>query len=76
MVTGRRAFTGKSATDTMAAILKDEPPTHDLAFALRSLSSSSGEQKSVSAPARIGRGLIAAAVAAVLLILASGGFYY
>jgi len=26
MVTGRRAFSGKSATDTMAAILKDEPP--------------------------------------------------
>jgi eukaryotic-like serine/threonine-protein kinase len=87
MVTGRRAFIGKSATDTMAAILKDEPPAladsgnstapdldrvierclaknpaqrfhsaHDLAFALRSLSSSPGEQKSVSAPARSAHG--------------------
>jgi serine/threonine protein kinase len=75
MVTGRRAFSGKSVTDTMAAILKDEPPAvadsghssspdldrvierclaknpaqrfhsaHDLAFALRSLSSSTGMQ--------------------------------
>jgi eukaryotic-like serine/threonine-protein kinase len=73
MVTGRRAFSGKSATDTLAAILKEEPPAvadsgrpctpeldrvierclaknpaqrfhsaDDLAFELRSLSSSAG----------------------------------
>jgi serine/threonine protein kinase/tetratricopeptide (TPR) repeat protein len=107
MVTARRAFTGKSATDTMAAILKEEPPAlsdsgnsiapdldrvierclakdqaqrfhsaHDLAFALRSLSSSSGHQKPVSASARIGRGRIVAAVVALIAILAAVGFYY
>lgn len=107
MVTARRAFTGKSATDTMAAILKEEPPAlsgsgnsiapdldrvierclakepaqrfhsaHDLAFALRSLSSASGEQKPVSAPIGISRGRIVAAAAALMLILAAGGFYY
>ena len=107
MVTGRRAFTGKSATDTMAAILKDEPPAvadsgnssspdldrvierclaknpaqrfhsaHDLAFALRSLSSSTGEQRPVPAPVPIGRVRIAAAIAALVLILAATGFYF
>ena len=113
MVTGRRAFLGKSVTDTMAAILKDEPPAvaesgvsiapdlnrvierclaknpaqrfhsaHDLAFALRSLSSSSPESAEkpvvppVSAPARVGRGRVAASVVALILILAGAGFYY
>ena len=107
MVTGGRAFTGKSATDTMAAILKDEPPAvadsgnssspdldrvierclaknpaqrfhsaRDLAFALRGLSTSTGEQRPVSPPVRIGRGRIAAAIAALVLILAAVGFYF
>ena len=113
MVTGRRAFLGKSVTDTMAAILKDEPlavaesgvsiapdlnrvierclaknpaqrfhSAHDLAFALRSLSSSSPETAEkpvvppVSSPARVGRGRVAAAVVALILILAGAGFYY
>jgi eukaryotic-like serine/threonine-protein kinase len=107
MVTGRRAFIGRSATDTMAAILKDEPPAvadsgnssspeldrvierclaknpaqrfhsaHDLAFALRSLSSSSGEQKPVSQPVQTSRVRIAAAIGALVLILAAAGFYF
>jgi eukaryotic-like serine/threonine-protein kinase len=107
MVTGRRAFSGKSATDTMAAILKDEPPAvadsgqssspdldrvierclaknpaqrfhsaHDLAFALRSLSSSTGEQRTVAEPVRMGRVRVAAAMAALALILAAAGFYF
>jgi serine/threonine protein kinase/tetratricopeptide (TPR) repeat protein len=106
MVTGRRAFSGKSATDTLAAILKDEPPAvadsgnssspeldrvierclaknpaqrfhsaHDLAFALRSLSSSSGEQRPVSQPVQTSRVRITAALAALVLILAAAGFY-
>jgi len=106
MVAGRRAFSGKSVTDTMAAILKDEPPAladsgrssspdldrvierclaknpgqrfhsaHDLAFALRSLSSSTGEQRTVTEPARFGQVRMAAAIAALLLILATAGFY-
>lgn len=106
MVTGRRAFAGKSATDTMASILRDEPPAatdsgqsssadldrvierclaknpaqrfhsaHDLAFALRSLSSSAGEQPPIAAPRRPGLGRVAAAVALVL-ILAAVGFYF
>ena len=72
-MSGRRAFTGKSSSDTLAAILKEEPPAladsgkptspefqrvierclaknpaqrfhsaHDLAFALRSMSSPGG----------------------------------
>jgi eukaryotic-like serine/threonine-protein kinase len=107
MVTGRRAFTGKSATDTMAAILKDEPPAladsgqssspdldrvierclaknpaqrfhsaHDLAFALRSLSSSTGMPAQGSAPSRIGRVRVVAAIGALVLILAAAGFYF
>jgi serine/threonine protein kinase/tetratricopeptide (TPR) repeat protein len=106
MVSGRRAFSGKSANDTLAAILKDEPPAladsgepvspefqrvierclakspplrfhsaHDLAFALRSLSSSPGEHK--SGPfARFGRRAVANSIAVVILILAAAGFYY
>jgi serine/threonine protein kinase/tetratricopeptide (TPR) repeat protein len=107
MVTGRRAFSGKSVTDTMAAVLKDEPPAladsghssspdldrvierclakdpalrfhsaHDLAFALRSLSSSTGMQAQGSAPSRIGRWRLAAGIAALVLILAAAGFYF
>ncbi len=106
MVTGRRAFSGKSATDTMAAILKDEPPgvadsghssspdldrvierclaknpaqrfhsAHDLAFALRSLSSSTGMPAQGSAPARIGRVRVVAGIAALVLIAAAAGLY-
>jgi len=106
MLTGRRAFTGKSVTDTMAAILKDEPPAvadsghssspdldrvierclaknpaqrfhsaHDLAFALRSLSSSTGMQAQGSVPSRMGRWRFVAAVAALVMILAVAGFY-
>jgi eukaryotic-like serine/threonine-protein kinase len=106
MVTGRRAFGGKSASDTMAAILKDEPPAvadsghssspdldrvierclaknpaqrfhsaHDLAFALRSLSSSTGMPAQGSVTSRIGRGRVAMAIAALVLILAATGLY-
>lgn len=104
MVTGRRAFAGKSAGDTLAAILKDEPPAladsgkasapefervierclaknpaqrfhsaHDLAFALRSLSSSAGEHKALP---RLNRRVAAVTMAACVLILAAAGFYY
>jgi serine/threonine-protein kinase len=107
MVTGRRAFTGKSVTDTMAAILKDEPlaladsgqlsspdldrvierclaknpaqrfhSAHDLAFALRSLSSSTGMQAQAGPPSRMGRGRVVTAIAALALILVSAGFYF
>jgi len=106
MVTGCRAFSGKSATDTMASILRDEPPAatdsgqsssaeldrvierclaknpaqrfhsaHDLAFALRSLSSSAGEQQAIAAPLRISLGRVAAAIV-LGLILAAAGFYF
>jgi eukaryotic-like serine/threonine-protein kinase len=105
MASGRRAFSGESATDTMAAILKEEPSAladsgkqispelervierclaknpaqrfhsaHDLAFALRGLSSSAAE-RSLAAPPRRRRGL-AAAIVALLLILAAAGFYF
>jgi len=107
MVTGRRAFMGKSATDTMAAILRDEAPAvadsgkpsspdldrlierclaknpaqrfhsaRDLAFALRSLSSSQTVgQKPVASSAPIKYGWLAAIT---LLTLAALGttFYY
>jgi len=106
MVSGRRAFSGKSANDTLAAILKDEPPAladsakpaspefervierclakspaqrfhsaHDLAFALRSLSSSAGEHKA-AAFARFSRRSIAGSIAVAVLILAAAGIYY
>jgi eukaryotic-like serine/threonine-protein kinase len=97
MVTGRRAFIGKSSTDAMAAILRDEPAAiadsgkpsspdldriierclakipaqrfhsaRDLAFALRSLSSSSAAvHKPVASPARIGRRVSTAALGPV-----------
>lgn len=106
MVSGKRAFTGQSLTDTMAAVLREEPPAiadsgkasppelariierclaknpaqrfhsaHDLAFALRSLSTSTGEQKAVPAAANVSR-VLALSLLALVLILAGGGFYY
>jgi eukaryotic-like serine/threonine-protein kinase len=104
MVTGQRAFTGKSASDILAAILKEEPPAladsgkpsapefdrviercleknpaqrfhsaHDLAFALRSLSTMAGER---TAPPRLKRRMVAVSMMAAILILAGAGFYY
>ena len=49
---------------------------HDLAFALRSLSSSTGMQAQGIAPSRIARGRVAAGIAALVLILAAAGFYF
>ncbi len=88
-VTGRRAFPGKSAGDTMAAILKDDPPAiadsgkqappdlqrvidrclaknpaqrfhsaHDLAFALRSMLSTTGEQNPAVPPRGVRRWVV------------------
>jgi serine/threonine protein kinase/tetratricopeptide (TPR) repeat protein len=106
-VTGRRAFPGKSAGDTMAAILKEDPPAiadsgrqapaelervidrclaknpaqrfhsaHDLAFALRSLLSTTGEQKPAASPQRV-RSRVVISIAALLVILAAAaGLYY
>ena len=107
MVSGRRAFTGKSASDTLAAILKEEPPpladsakpgapefervierclakspaqrfhsAHDLAFALRSLSSPAGEHKAAMPLARFSRRAVAGLIVVVISILAAAGFYY
>jgi eukaryotic-like serine/threonine-protein kinase len=107
MVSGRRAFTGKSSSDTLAAILKEEPPSladsgkpisqelqrvierclaknpaqrfhsaHDLAFALRSMSSAAGVHKTALPPAGFSRRALASSIAVVVLILAAGGFYY
>jgi serine/threonine-protein kinase len=107
MLTGQRAFSGKSAIETMAAILKDEPPpvadsghssspeldrvierclaknpaqrfhsAHDLAFALRSLSSSTGQPGPV-APQLLNRRVpMVTAIVALVLILAAAGFYF
>ena len=107
MVSGRRAFTGKSSSDTLAAILKEEPPAladsgkaisqefqrvidrclaknpaqrfhsaHDLAFALRSMSSPAGEHKAALPLPGLSRRALAGSIAVVALILAAGGFYY
>jgi serine/threonine-protein kinase len=107
MVSGRRAFTGKSSSDTLAAILKEEPPAladsgkpappefqqlierclaknpaqrfhsaHDLAFALRSMSSAAGMHKAALPPAGFSRRALASSIAIAILILAAGGFYY
>jgi serine/threonine protein kinase/tetratricopeptide (TPR) repeat protein len=107
MVSGRRAFTGKSSSDTLAAILKEEPPSladsgkpappefqqlierclaknpaqrfhsaHDLAFALRSMSSAAGVHKTALPPAGLSRRALASSIAIAILILAAGGFYY
>jgi eukaryotic-like serine/threonine-protein kinase len=106
-VTGRRAFPGKSAGDTMAAILKDDPPAiadsgrqapaelervidrclaknpaqrfhsaHDLAFALRSLLSATGEQKSAVRPRIRPRVMLSIAATIVILVAAAGLFYW
>jgi serine/threonine protein kinase/tetratricopeptide (TPR) repeat protein len=107
MVTGRHAFTGKSSNDTLAAILKEEPPAladsgkptspefqrvierclakdpaqrfhsaHDLAFALRSMSSPEVVHKAASPLVGQRRRALAASIAVVILILAAGGIYY
>ena len=107
MVSGRRAFIGKSASDALASILKEEPPSladpgkpissefqrvverclaknptqrfhsaHDLAFALRGLSSQAGEHKAAAPSARASRRTVAVSIALVLLILAAAGLYY
>jgi eukaryotic-like serine/threonine-protein kinase len=106
-VTGRRAFPGKSAGDTMAAILKDDPPAiadsgkqapaelervidrclaknpaqrfhsaHDLAFALRSLLSTTGEQKSVAHPQSVRRRAVLSVAAIVVILMAAAGLFY
>jgi serine/threonine-protein kinase len=105
MVTGRRAFSGKSATEIMAAVLKEDPPAvgdsgkasspelnrvierclakspaqrfhsaEDLAFALASLSTSSGQPGRVPGPRH--RPVILGVSALLLLILAGAGYYY
>ena len=105
-VTGRRAFPGKSAGDTMAAILKEDPPAiadsgkqapaelervidrclaknpaqrfhsaHDLAFALRSMLSGTGEQKPAMPPRGVRRRVVLS-IAAILVILVAAGLFY
>jgi serine/threonine-protein kinase len=107
-VTGRRAFPGKSAGDTMAAILKEDPAAiadsgkqapaelervidrclaknpaqrfhsaHDLAFALRSILSTTGEQKP-AAPLQGGRRRVMLSIAAIILVIlvAAAGLFY
>jgi serine/threonine-protein kinase len=107
MVTGRRAFSGKSATDTVAAILKEEPPAvadsgrpstpefdrvierclaknpaqrfhsaDDLAFELRTLSSSAGAPGLLPAPIRMVHRWAVLAIAALALILAGSAVYF
>ena len=102
MLSGRRAFSGATAADTMSAILNAEPPelsgsgrkippgldrivrhcleknaeerfqsARDLAFALESVSQTSGEQGVVAAPRRKLRS--AALVAAAALALLGAG---
>jgi serine/threonine protein kinase/Tol biopolymer transport system component len=107
-VTGRRPFQGKTAADTLAAILKEDPPTisdtgkqvpaelervierclaknaaqrfhsaHDLAFALRVLTSVGGEKPGVvqQAPQKA-RGPLPMTIAAAVVILAALGLFY
>jgi len=105
MVTGRRAFSGGSATEIMAAVLKEDPPAvadsgkasspelnrvierclakapaqrfhsaEDLAFALASLSTSSGQPDRALAAAR--KPVVLGASVLLLLVLAAAGFYY
>jgi serine/threonine protein kinase/tetratricopeptide (TPR) repeat protein len=107
VVTGRRAFPGKSAGDTMAAILKEDPPAiadsgrqapselervidrclaknpaqrfhsaHDLAFALRSLLSSTGEQKPAAPAHGVRRRLILSFAALLVILVAAAGLFY
>jgi eukaryotic-like serine/threonine-protein kinase len=106
-VTGRRAFPGKSAGDTMAAILKEDPPAiadsgkqapaelervidrclaknpaqrfhsaHDLAFALRSILSTTGEQKPTAPAHGVLRRVMLSAAAIILVILVAAGLFY
>jgi serine/threonine protein kinase/tetratricopeptide (TPR) repeat protein len=106
-VTGRRAFPGKSAGDTMAAILKDDPPAiadsgrqapaelervidrclaknpaqrfhsaHDLAFALRSLLSATGEQKPAASPQRVRSWVVLSIAATIVILVAAAGLFY
>jgi eukaryotic-like serine/threonine-protein kinase len=107
-VTGRRAFPGKSAGDTMAAILKDDPAAiadsgkqapaelervidrclaknpaqrfhsaHDLAFALRSILTNTGEQKPAVLTWGVRRWVVLSIAAAILVILvAAAGLFY
>jgi serine/threonine protein kinase/tetratricopeptide (TPR) repeat protein len=105
-VTGRRAFPGKSAGDTMAAILKEDPAAiadsgrqapaelervidrclaknpaqrfhsaHDLAFALRSMLSTTGEEKSAVRP-RIRPRVMLSIAATIAILVAAAGLYY
>jgi eukaryotic-like serine/threonine-protein kinase len=107
-VTGRRAFPGKSAGDTMAAILKDDPAAitdsgkqappelervierclaknpaqrfhsaHDLAFALRSILTTTGDQRPAVPPQGGRRRAVLSIAAAILVILvAAAGLLY
>ena len=105
MLSGRRAFSGATAADTMSAILNLEPPelsgsgrkvppgverivrhcleknaeerfqsARDLAFALESVSQTSGEQGVVAAPRRKLRSAALVAAAALVLLAAVGGW--
>ena len=106
MVTGQRAFSGKSASDVMAAVIKDEPPlaadsgrqsspeldrvierclaknaaqrfhsAHDLAFALRTVLSSTEQPRLITRPLPAGRTRTAIGLATVLIVC-SGAFYF
>jgi eukaryotic-like serine/threonine-protein kinase len=106
-VTGRRAFPGKSAGDTMAAILKEDPAAiadsgkqapaelervierclaknpaqrfhsaHDLAFALRSILSTTGEQKPVVPPRGVRRRVMLSVAATLVILVAAAGLLY
>jgi serine/threonine-protein kinase len=106
-VTGRRAFPGKSAGDTMAAILKEDPPAiadsgkhapaelervidrclaknpaqrfhsaHDLAFALTSLLSATGEQKPAVPPPGVRRPVVLSIAAILVILVAAAGLFY
>jgi len=106
-VTGRRAFPGKSAGETMAAILKEDPPAiadsgkqapaelervidrclaknpaqrfhsaHDLAFALRSLLSTTEEQKPAVRPRGVRRWVVLSVAAILVILVATAGLFY
>jgi eukaryotic-like serine/threonine-protein kinase len=106
-LTGRQPFTGKSAADTMAAILKEDHPAiadtakqvpaelervidrclaknptqrfhsaHDLAFALKGLLSAAGDKPIAAAEPRRARLGVVLAMAAAVVIVAATGLYY
>jgi serine/threonine protein kinase/tetratricopeptide (TPR) repeat protein len=106
-VTGGRAFPGKSAGDTMAAILKEDPAAiadsgkqapaelervidrclaknpvqrfhsaHDLAFALRSILSTTGEQKPAAPAHGLRRRVMFSAAAMLVILVAAAGLFY